>query len=113
MARFGGRGCPNCGSHETEGLARRGAWWCESCDHRWVPCTTTCRGWLLDLRAPDGPTVIGCAACGVPTRVARSWPETWRELARQLDGRKLLPTVDLATGRLILGSPQEPREAAE
>jgi hypothetical protein len=93
MARIGGRGCPGCGSHNTQGLTRAGAQWCNTCNHKWVPCTTTCRGWVLDLRHPDGPTVFGCERCGVPTRVARTWPEVWRDLAYKLDGRKLEPTI--------------------
>lgn len=93
MARVGGRGCPNCGSHNTEGLARAGAQWCLTCNHKWVPCRSSCRGWVLDLRAPDGPTAIGCEQCGVPTRVARTWPEVWRDLAYALDGHKLEATV--------------------
>jgi hypothetical protein len=29
--------------------------------------------------------VIGCVGCGVPNRVARTWPEAYRALARELD----------------------------
>lgn len=103
MGRIGGRGCPNCGSHDTEGLSRRGAWWCLSCDHKWAPHSSSCRGWALDLRHPGGPTVIGCPECGVPDRVARTWPEAHRDLAKALDGRKLEPTVE---PRLRMGSPR-------
>ena len=106
MPRIGGRGCPNCGSHATQGLSRAGAWWCETCDHRWVPCLPNCRGWEYDMRHPDGPLVIGCVACGVPNRVARTWPEAWRELAKKLDGHKLEATV------APFSSPAEARDAA-
>jgi hypothetical protein len=89
MARIGGRGCPQCGSHNTQGFTRGGAQWCFSCNNKWVPCQRTCRGWRLDMHHPDGPSVIGCVDCGVPHRIARTWPEAHNALARQL-----LDTVD-------------------
>jgi hypothetical protein len=107
MARIGGRGCPHCGSHDTEGLARHGAWWCLTCDHRWVPHSATCRGWDLDMRHPDGPLVVGCIPCGVPNRIARTWPEAWRDLAKKLDGKKLEATVTPRDS-----SPPDVRDAA-
>lgn len=95
MARIGGRGCPRCGSHDTESLARRGVWACLTCGGHWTPCSTACRGWLCDIHAPEGPAIVGCAECGVPDRVARTWPEAWRDLAKHLDGRKMAATVPI------------------
>lgn len=40
------------------------------------------------MDAPTGPTVVGCARCGVPDKVARYWPEAYRALARELDTLK-------------------------
>jgi hypothetical protein len=87
--RMGGRGCPSCGSHDTEGLGKGGAQWCLTCNHRWAPCTPGCRGYRLDIRASDGPVIIGCKDCGVPDRFARVWPEAWRAMANRLSEKKL------------------------
>ena len=84
--RIGSRGCPNCGSHNTEGLrGERVVYWCRTCRHRWFPCEPRCRGYKTRLDAKDGPMVVGCAGCGVPDRIARGWPEAYRALARELD----------------------------
>lgn len=87
--RIGGRGCPGCGSHNTENLTTAGVQWCVTCHHRWIPCTTGCRGYRLDLHAPDGPQIIGCRECGVPDKIARQWPEAWRLGMYRLAGKKL------------------------
>lgn len=87
--RIGGRGCPTCGSHDTEGFGRGGAQWCHSCDHRWTPCTPGCRGYRLDLRVRSGPEITGCPECGVPDKVARRWPEAWRAMANRLGVEKM------------------------
>lgn len=77
----GGRGCPNCGSHNTENLGRGAYQWCHDCNHRWVPCAPGCRGYRLDMQEPK---IIGCPDCGVPDNVARFWPEAWRAVANKL-----------------------------
>ncbi len=84
--RIGSRGCPNCGGHNTEGLRGdgRSVYWCRTCRHRWFPCRPHCRGYALALDAPTGPEVRGCDECGVPTVVARGWPEAYRSLANEL-----------------------------
>jgi len=83
--RLGGRGCPECGSHDTESMGRAGsATWCNSCGHRWIPCKPGCRGYDFDMNLRLGPTVIGCKECQVPDRVARQWPEDHRALANRL-----------------------------
>ncbi len=88
--RLGGRGCPSCGTHDTEGLGRAGTvHWCNGCGHKWFPCTPGCRGYALDVNSKAGPQVIGCADCGVPDRIARHWPESHRALANRLDGKRL------------------------
>ena len=91
--RKGGRGCPSCGSHDTEGL-ERGIHWCMTCNHRWMPCTPGCRGYRLDMHAPEGPIVIGCAECGVPNKTARFWPEAHRALANRLTSKRLDAVVE-------------------
>lgn len=87
--RIGGRGCPQCGSHDTEGLGRGGVQWCHSCDHRWFPCSPGCRGYRLEVDPNADPRIIGCPGCGVPDGIARLWPESWRAMAYRLDGKKL------------------------
>lgn len=92
--RIGGRGCPSCGSHDTEGLGKTGAQWCISCSHRWIPCSYHCRGYRLDVDSnPEHPCIKGCPDCGVPDRIAWKWPEAWRAMALQLDSNKLKPIV--------------------
>lgn len=92
---MGGRGCPECGSHDTEGLGRAGtAVWCNGCGYKWFPCTPGCRGYQLVLDADGGPTVEGCKECGVPSRIARHWPEAYRALANRLDGKRLEPVTE-------------------
>lgn len=91
--RVGGRGCPACGSHNTERLARSaagiGAQWCRDCRNRWQPCEPHCRGYRFDLsNKHTGPAIIGCPNCGVPDPIARTWPEAYRAAARELDGAK-------------------------
>lgn len=88
--RIGGRGCPGCGSHDTENVSRDGMTWCNTCQHRWVPCVPGCRGYGLDLESTP-PEIRGCVKCGVPDAIARCWPEAWRLMALRLDGRKLDP----------------------
>ncbi len=88
--RIGGRGCPECGSHNTEGLSGKGAHWCMDCEHRWLPCTPGCRGYRLDIRAKE-PAIIGCPDCQVPDAIARRWPEAWRAMANRLAKYKLEP----------------------
>jgi hypothetical protein len=81
--RIGGRGCPACGSHDTEGLARTGAQWCMSCNHRWLPCSAHCRGYELHF-SKTGPEIRGCKSCGVPDKIATWWPEAYRALSLKL-----------------------------
>ena len=88
--RRGGRGCRACGSHRTQMLGKAEQI-CRDCGEVWAPCAPYCRGYRLDVRADEGPTVIGCPDCGVPTRLARHWPEAWRALARELAEKKLEP----------------------
>lgn len=85
--RIGGRGCPSCGSHDTEGLARTGAQWCMGCNHRWVPCSAHCRGYEISFPR-SGPTIKGCQKCGVPDKIAMWWPEVYRALALKLAALK-------------------------
>lgn len=87
--RMGGRGCPGCGSHDTEGLGKGGAQWCHTCNHRWMPCTPGCRGYRLDVHDKDGPKLIGCKDCGVADKLVQFWPEAWRAMANRLGSRKL------------------------
>lgn len=94
--RMGGRGCPSCGSHDTEGIGKGGAQWCLSCHHRWVPCQSYCRGYRVEVPGPredrtHGPKVRGCPECGVPDKIARWWPEAWRAVASELAKLKLEP----------------------
>lgn len=100
--KLGGRGCPRCGSHNTEGLPRSkegtaGVKWCLNCKHRWFPCSVSCRGYTLQLRGPDGPLIKGCQKCdegaGIPDKIAREWPEAYRAMAGELGKRK---SADLA-----------------
>jgi len=93
MARIGGRGCPSCGSHDTEGVSRAGIQVCISCAHRWFPCSPGCRGYRLEPDA-DPPRIIGCPDCGVPDRIAWQWPEAWRGMMYRLAGRKLESLTD-------------------
>jgi hypothetical protein len=95
MAKIGGRGCPRCGSHNTDGFQRSGVQRCGTCEFKWTPCERTCRGWKLSMRDVEGPCVIGCRNCGVPNRVARTWPEAYNALARELlsSGDKMEATV--------------------
>lgn len=91
--RIGGRGCPRCGSHDTAGMRLRngtlGAQWCYTCEQRWLPCTIAyCRGYKLAVDDTKGPMIYGCAECGVPDYIARRWPETYRAMAKLLDGKK-------------------------
>lgn len=99
--RVGGRGCPKCGSHDTEGFKNGGAQWCLTCEYRWIPCSPGCRGYQLDLSADEGPQVVGCDGCGVPNRIARNWPETHRALAKVLDGKKLEPVGETARDNTV------------
>lgn len=92
--RIGGRGCPACGSHNTEGLGPAGAQWCITCHHRWIPCSPGCRGYQLDVDHADGPQIVGCRGCGVPDKLARMWPETYRAMMYRLGGSKLERLVD-------------------
>jgi len=92
--RIGGRGCPACGSHDTEALTTAGAQWCVTCHHRWIPCSAGCRGYRMDMRAPEGPMIIGCKDCGVPDKVARMWPEAYRTMMYRLSGKKLESLVE-------------------
>jgi hypothetical protein len=92
--RIGGRGCPACGSHDTEGLGRSGAQWCNTCAHRWLPCSPGCRGYRLYFDDEKVPYIAGCEDCGVPDKVARQWPEAWRAMAHRLDSKKLEAIVD-------------------
>ena len=87
----GGRGCPDCGTHSTKLLGKTEQI-CMECGRTWQPCAPFCRGYL-DTGHAEGPTVHGCERCEVPTRFARSWPEAWRALARELDSRKLEPVT--------------------
>ncbi len=81
--RIGSRGCPNCGSHNTEGVKAQGVYWCVVCRHRWSPCSNHCRGYTLEMK--PNPAIRGCPGCGVPDRVAAYWPEAYRAMARELD----------------------------
>jgi hypothetical protein len=60
-------------------------YWCVTCRHRWFPCTSRCRGYKLEKAGKEGPTILGCTGCGVPDRIARTWPEAYRAMARELD----------------------------
>ena len=86
--RIGGRGCPSCGGHDTEGLVNRGAQWCNSCSHRWAPCKPHCRGYEADI-AGDVPKIRGCKDCGVPDKLAIWWPEAWRAVYALLSVKKM------------------------
>lgn len=93
--KMGGRGCPNCGGHNTEGVGRTsdgkpGVKWCITCRHRWHPCEASCRGYRLNMKGKEGPMIIGCPKCGVPDRFARSWPEAYRAMANELQKLKAL-----------------------
>lgn len=84
--RIGSRGCPACGSHNTEGVKSAGVYWCITCRHRWEPHAPHCRGYVLEMKPV--PQIKGCSACGVPDKIARWWPEAYRAMARELDGIK-------------------------
>ena len=60
---------------------------CEECGAEWVPCTADCRGYSIDL-TKENP-VQGCKECGVPSSVARRWPESYAAVARALAEGKL------------------------
>jgi hypothetical protein len=84
------RGCPRCGSHNTDALRVRsgklGAMWCRTCENRWLPCETPyCKGFAIEMHGPDGyPLINGCRGCGVPDHIARRWPEAYRAVYRML-----------------------------
>lgn len=86
---MGGRGCPRCGSHDTERVSRGGVQWCHSCDARWFPCRPGCRGYDIKIEPGSDPRIEGCTGCGVPDSIARQWPEAWRAVAYRLDTKKL------------------------
>ena len=87
--RIGGRGCPNCGSHNTEAAGRTGGvHWCVSCRHRWAPCKPMCRGYRLAF--DPLPRIQGCPDCRVPDTIAVTWPEAYRAMANELDRSKKL-----------------------
>lgn len=88
--KIGGRGCPSCGSHDTECGAHGGVQWCVSCRHRWVPCRPRCKGYSVEI-GDKGPNILGCRDCGVPDKIARWWPEAYRAAAALLADRKLEP----------------------
>jgi len=92
--RIGGRGCPGCGSHDTDGFPKTGVAFCHTCSHRWQVCRPGCRGYALNVEAKGGPAIEGCGDCGVPDRIARLWPEAWRAMAKRLDAAKLEAVVD-------------------
>jgi hypothetical protein len=91
---MGGRGCPRCGSHDTEGLAKGGISWCHTCDNRWFPCRPGCRGYVLRVDSGDDPVILGCPDCGVPDKIARWWPEAWRAMQYRLAEFKLESVAD-------------------
>ena len=87
--RIGGKGCPSCGSHDTDFLRASGTQWCSACDHKWTPCGTPyCKGFEVDVSG-EFPTIRGCRSCGVPDRIARWWPEAYRAVYKALGGKKL------------------------
>ncbi len=92
--RVGGRGCPTCGSHDTEGPGRGALSWCNTCTHSWVPCTPGCRGYFVVVEDHTTPEILGCPRCGVPNDIARRWPEAWRQVAARLDSKKLEAVVE-------------------
>lgn len=86
--RIGGKGCPSCGSHNTESINYGREMQCDTCGNRWEPCDTPyCRGYEIDIGG-DAPTIRGCRGCGVPDRVARWWPEAYRAIHRELIKKK-------------------------
>ncbi len=94
--RIGGRGCPSCGSHNTSGLGKGQAQWCDTCNFRWVPCSPGCRGYdclIPSVNEDFEPQILGCEGCGVPNEIARKWPEAWRAVAKRLDGQKLVSVL--------------------
>lgn len=99
--RIGGRGCPSCGSHDTEGLARTGDQWCMSCNHRWSPCSAHCRGYEIGF-PKSGPLITGCRQCGVPDEIAVWWPEAHRAVSLKLAEirPKLEPVVAAAVAQV-------------
>jgi hypothetical protein len=88
--KMGGRGCPKCGGFNTDRLSKtkRGLNVCYECEHRWVPCSDGCRGFVLDTERKSGPAIMGCRYCEVPDAIARTWPNAWRAMARILDDWK-------------------------
>src|SRR5262245_21365619 len=94
--RLGGRGCPRCGRHDTEGVPKHGVQWCLACTWRWTPCSTYCRGYRVEVgKWPEEPKIMGCVECGVPNRIARWWPEAWRAMAVSLAKFKMDPLTDV------------------
>jgi hypothetical protein len=92
--KIGSKGCPACGSHNTESINYGGAQWCNACGYRWAPCDTPhCRGYEIDLGG-DVPVIRGCKGCGVPDRIARWWPEAYRAIHKVLLDRKLKEMED-------------------
>ena len=92
--KIGSKGCPSCGSHDTDHLRVAGAQWCNTCGHRWVPCDTAfCRGYEIDITG-EFPEIRGCKGCGVPTRIARWWPEAHRAVYRALLERDKLEAIE-------------------
>jgi hypothetical protein len=63
-------------------------YWCRTCRHRWFPCKPHCRGYVLVMVTAIGPEIRGCPECGVPSSIARAWPEAYRAMARELDAVK-------------------------
>lgn len=98
--RIGGRGCPSCGSHDTatlrssaEGLS--GAAWCNSCNHKWIPCAPHCRGYRIDVKNLEPPYIEACSDCGVPKKFALRWPEAYRQVSKDLaDYQDKLKPID-------------------
>lgn len=77
------RGCPKCGSHDTAGITAKAAQWCNTCNHKWLPCAPYCRGYEVSTEGIY-PAVYGCKGCGVPDHIARWWPEAYRTLNKLL-----------------------------
>ncbi len=97
MAKLGGRrGCPMCGDQRTERLRTTDGilliCLVETCRHSWVPCSPGCKGYVLEVPSVPGPNDVpairGCAACGVPDWVARTWPGAYRAMAERLIKRR-------------------------
>ncbi len=68
-----------------------------TCGEIWEPCSAMCRGYQIDLHHPNGPSVIGCGACGVPDYIARTWSAAHNLLAKELIAKtdKLEATANL------------------